>query len=677
MALRQLQDQLAAAYKDIATCQEENAALRADSKEMIQAQHAEVVSSEKRAVRAEQDLEGMHGLLRELKTALEATLVDNAKCKAEVAQLAELKLALESCRVALGEAKRRERDADERAAAAGSAQRRAEAAAAAAERRASDAECLRREGSSAAAHAHSKLQTLEQSLQDQKSEVERLGRSNALLQFRCDAAEARADALQADAAQAASKHETEISSLKEKLKEEEHKRREGEQQALRMDTALTALRQEATALRLAAEEHAKGVFEMRVTAEAAQRFLDQERGMRDALTNALQHTETTMQRVLSLNQALVESFAEPFILASGRQQQQMLPPDQDARGNAAECIEASSSQRVCANEQQQQLQQSDMAGAKAQVTAAAPEDREREAHVPAQLERLKMDGCLGWLHMAPGSTVAVPCQRNGCPKCLVEQNRPDEGRRAGLQPQSEADEGYPHFKHIAEQQAGSGIQCLHEFARLDEENLEHHIMPAIARHMAELHNQQQQSEKVASQAQPKQAARLRAAATFTISSAAPGQKPGITGSAAQPRRAACGSSTARRSWGVPPARKPTLATGGASRSNPTLNSGARKAGTIGKTATQNAPSPLDLLKTRAQVEAVVMSLEDELAVLDLRYAELLRQQQQQRHCRPHASSNDIDLGEEVAHAAAKAREAMQRKGRQIQQLRQYSAHLTC
>lgn len=65
---------------------------------MIQAQHAEVVSSEKRAIRAEQELEGMHGLLRELKTALEATLVDNAKCKAEVAQLAELKLALESCR---------------------------------------------------------------------------------------------------------------------------------------------------------------------------------------------------------------------------------------------------------------------------------------------------------------------------------------------------------------------------------------------------------------------------------------------------------------------------------------------------------------------------------------------------------------------------------------------------
>lgn len=72
--------------------------MRADAKEMIQAQHAVVVSSEERALKAEQELEGRHGLLKELKTALEATLVDNAKCKAEVAQLAELKLALESCR---------------------------------------------------------------------------------------------------------------------------------------------------------------------------------------------------------------------------------------------------------------------------------------------------------------------------------------------------------------------------------------------------------------------------------------------------------------------------------------------------------------------------------------------------------------------------------------------------
>lgn len=44
--------------------------------------------------------------------------------------------------------------------------------------------------------------------------VERLGKSNALLEFRCDAAEARADALQADAAEAALKHAQEAASLK-------------------------------------------------------------------------------------------------------------------------------------------------------------------------------------------------------------------------------------------------------------------------------------------------------------------------------------------------------------------------------------------------------------------------------------------------------------------------------
>ncbi len=72
--------------------------MRADARDIIQAQHAEVVSSEARATKAEEDQAATQGLLRELKTALEATLVDNAKCKAEVAQLAELKLALESCR---------------------------------------------------------------------------------------------------------------------------------------------------------------------------------------------------------------------------------------------------------------------------------------------------------------------------------------------------------------------------------------------------------------------------------------------------------------------------------------------------------------------------------------------------------------------------------------------------
>lgn len=50
--------------------------------------------------------------------------------------------------------------------------------------------------------------------QEQKKELERLGNSNALLEFRCDAAEARAEPLQAEAAEAANKHAQEAASLK-------------------------------------------------------------------------------------------------------------------------------------------------------------------------------------------------------------------------------------------------------------------------------------------------------------------------------------------------------------------------------------------------------------------------------------------------------------------------------
>lgn len=47
-------------------------------------------------------------------------------------------------------------------------------------------------------------------------------------------------------------------------------------------------------------DRCRGVCEMRVTAEAAQRFLDQERGMRDALTNALQYVTRSPQPSLYL-----------------------------------------------------------------------------------------------------------------------------------------------------------------------------------------------------------------------------------------------------------------------------------------------------------------------------------------------------------------------------------------
>jgi hypothetical protein len=121
------------------------------------------------------------------------------------------------------------------------------------------------------------------------------------------------------------------------------------------------------------------------------------------------------------------------------------------------------------------------------------------------------------------------------------------------------------------------------------DTLENRILPAIARHMAEIQQQQPkeasnilQPKLASGQVQPKQAARVRGTATFTSSGAAAGQRGGTCGTAP----------TARGSWGVPPPRKPSLA----SRAPNT-----RKAGTPGRHA-QISASPSDLLKTRCMNE---------------------------------------------------------------------------
>lgn len=54
-------------------------------------------------------------------------------------------------------------------------------------------------------------------------------------------------------------------------------------------------------------DHCRGVCEMRVTAETAQRFLDQERGMRDALTNALQYVTRPASSLLIENYAVTSN----------------------------------------------------------------------------------------------------------------------------------------------------------------------------------------------------------------------------------------------------------------------------------------------------------------------------------------------------------------------------------
>ena len=55
-------------------------------------------------------------------------------------------------------------------------------------------------------------------------------------------------------------------------------------------------------------DYCRGVCEMRVTAEAAQRFLDQERGMRDALTNALQYVTRPASSLLIENSCCDQQF---------------------------------------------------------------------------------------------------------------------------------------------------------------------------------------------------------------------------------------------------------------------------------------------------------------------------------------------------------------------------------
>ncbi len=114
------------------------------------------------------------------------------------------------------------------------------------------------------------------------------------------------------------------------------------------------------------------------------------------------------------------------------------------------------------------------------------------------------------------------------------------------------------------------------------DTLENRILPAIARHIAEIKQQQ-----AAAQAKPKQGARVRGTATFTSSN---GQSRGTRG--IPPSTAGAPSTTGRCSWGVPPARKPTLASGAAAAS------GTRKAGTQGRATAQKSIPPSDLLKTR-------------------------------------------------------------------------------
>ncbi|GAB4819754.1 hypothetical protein N2152v2_006800 [Parachlorella kessleri] len=76
--------------------------------------------------------------------------------------------------------------------------------------------------------------------------------------------------------------------------------------------------------------------------------------------------------------------------------------------------------------------------------------------------------------------------------------------------------------------------------------------------------------------------------------------------------------------------------------------------------------------TRDSLTAVIMSVEDELATLDLRHAALLKQSAALREAKALPGDVSVELQrEEVAGVMRSVREAMQRKGQQLAQLKQY------
>ena len=77
------------------------------------------------------------------------------------------------------------------------------------------------------------------------------------------------------------------------------------------------------------------------------------------------------------------------------------------------------------------------------------------------------------------------------------------------------------------------------------------------------------------------------------------------------------------------------------------------------------------LLPREHVERVLLSLEDELAAMDVQHAELLRRAHQQREQAGDGGDSGGDR-EATAQATARLLGTMQRKGQQIQQLRRYT-----
>ena len=102
LALRQLQEQLSAAYTENAQLQQERSDLQADMQAAADAHRSELEQSETHAAKLTKQVNEMRGMLEEMREALEATADENTKLSKEAERAtrgsSSLTRDLEACR---------------------------------------------------------------------------------------------------------------------------------------------------------------------------------------------------------------------------------------------------------------------------------------------------------------------------------------------------------------------------------------------------------------------------------------------------------------------------------------------------------------------------------------------------------------------------------------------------
>lgn len=152
-----------------------------------------------------------------------------------------------------------------------------------------------------------------------------------------------------------------------------------------------------------------------------------------------------MQRVLSLNHALVESFAQPLILASLQHQQEQQRGGLAAAGNAVNQAARAASKQLAA--EPAQPEQSPLQSSGRVMHASVSTEGAMEPPEPPE-NRAGSNARSGQhCSSAPRSVTGRPCTQTGCPKCLAEQPSTSSQWYDKPLPRHEAD--------VQHQQAGS------------------------------------------------------------------------------------------------------------------------------------------------------------------------------------------------------------------------------